>query len=140
MVVKCISVVTVIVSLGTEHFGRVLRETQLFFMNMKVRGLRNHCSANALLFVKLKWGAMDFRLRRQSLLERAKHQEEKASREKNAQVQDLMRALAALYREMADELEDSGLFERRFLLLDFADLAGGDQSISAGQSHWHGGA
>ena len=39
MVVKCISFVTVIVSLGTEHFGRVLRETCLLFMNMKVRGL-----------------------------------------------------------------------------------------------------
>ena len=36
-----------------------------------------------------------------------------------------------LYREMAEELEDSGLFERRFLPLDFADLAGGDRSISA---------
>ena len=44
-----------------------------------------------------------------------------------------MRALGALYREMAEELEDSGLFERRFLPLIFADLAGGDQSISAGQ-------
>ena len=83
---------------------------------------------------------MDFLLRKQKLLERAKRVEEKASRERNVQAQDLMRALALLYREMAEELEDSGLFERRFLLLDFADLAGGDQSISAGQSHWHGGA
>ncbi len=49
---------------------------------------------------------MDFRLRRQSLLERAKQQEEKARREKNAQAQDIMRALAMLYREMAEELEE----------------------------------
>jgi hypothetical protein len=69
---------------------------------------------------------MDFRLRRQSLLERAKHVEEEASRAKNAQAQDVMRALAALYREMAEELENSGLFERRFPLLRFADLVGGD--------------
>jgi len=55
------------------------------------------------------------------LLERAKHQEEKASRE--AQAQDIMRALAALYREMAQELEDSGLFERRFDAVVCADLA-----------------
>ena len=53
---------------------------------------------------------MDFRLRRQSLLERAKHVEKEASRQKNAQAQDIMRALAALYREMANELEEgSGL-------------------------------
>ena len=49
---------------------------------------------------------MDFRLRKQTLWARAKHVEEKASREKNAQAQDLMRALAALYREMANELEE----------------------------------
>jgi hypothetical protein len=85
-------------------------------------------------------GIMDFRLRRHNLLERAKHTEEKASRVRNTQAQGLMRALAALYREMAEELEDSGLFERRFLPLDFADLAGGDRSISAGQLHGHGGA
>jgi hypothetical protein len=77
---------------------------------------------------------MDFRLRRQSLLERAKRVGEKAFCEKNTQAKDIMRALAALYREMAEELEVSGLFERRFPPLDFADLAGGDQSISAGQS------
>ena len=77
---------------------------------------------------------MDFRLRRQSLLERAKHVEEEASRVKNAQAQDVMRALALLYREMAEELENSGLFERRLFPLDFVDLAGGNQSISAGQS------
>ena len=41
---------------------------------------------------------MDFRLRRQSLLERAKHVEEEARRVKNAQAQDVMRALALLYR------------------------------------------
>ena len=78
---------------------------------------------------------MDLRSRRETLLERAENVEEKASREKNTQAQDLMRALAALYREMAEELDDSALFERRFLPLDFAHLAGGDQSISAGQSH-----
>jgi hypothetical protein len=77
---------------------------------------------------------MDFRLRRQGLLERAKHVEEEASRVKNAQAQDVMHALALLYREMAEELENSGLFERRLFPLDFVDLAGGDQSISAGQS------
>ena len=77
---------------------------------------------------------MHFRIRRQKLLGRAKHVEEEASRVKNAQAQDLMRALAVLYREMAEELEDSGLFERRLFPLDFVDLAGGDRSISAGQS------
>ena len=77
---------------------------------------------------------MDYRIRRQKLLERAKHVEEEASRAKNTQAQDVMRALAALYREMAEELEDSGLFERRFLPLRFADLADGDRSISAGQA------
>lgn len=83
---------------------------------------------------------MDFRLRRQSLLERAKHVEEEARRVKNTQAQDVMRALALLYREMAEELEDSGLFERRFLPLHFADLAGDNRSIRAGQSHGRGGA
>jgi len=83
---------------------------------------------------------MDFLLRKQKLLERAKRVEEKASRERNVQAQDLMRALALLYREMAEELEDSGLFECRLFRLDFADLAGDDQSISAGQSHGRGGA
>jgi hypothetical protein len=34
-----------------------------------------------------------------------------------------MRALALLYREMATELEDSGLFERRFDAVVCADLA-----------------
>jgi len=57
---------------------------------------------------------MDFRLRRQSLLERAKHVEDEARRVKNDQAQDVMRALALLYREMAEELENSGLFESRF--------------------------
>ena len=62
---------------------------------------------------------MDFRLRRQSLLERAKHIEEGASRVENAKPQDLMRALALLYKEMAEELGESGLFERRFPPFDF---------------------
>ena len=77
---------------------------------------------------------MDFHLRRRSLLDRAARVEEKARRERNAQAQDLMRALAVLDREMAEELEDSGLFERRLFPLDFVDLAGGDRSISAGRS------
>ena len=56
MVVKCISVVTVIVSLGTEHFGRVLRETQLFFMNMKVRGLAEPLLSQRITICKIKRG------------------------------------------------------------------------------------
>ena len=67
---------------------------------------------------------MDFRLRRQSLLERAKHIEEGASRVENAQAQDLMRALALLYKEMAEELGESRLFERCFPPFDFASRAG----------------
>jgi hypothetical protein len=74
---------------------------------------------------------MDFRLRRQSLLERAKRVEEEASRVKNAQAQDVMRALTLLYREMAEELENSGLFERRLFPLDFVDLAGDAGEIKA---------
>ena len=53
--------------------------------------------------------AVDFRLQKQRLLERAKHQEERARRQKNAQAQDIMRALAALYREMANELEEGSV-------------------------------
>ena len=64
---------------------------------------------------------MDFRLRKQT--QRAEHVEKQASRENNAQAQDIMRALAALFREMANELEDSGLFERRFDAVVCADLA-----------------
>ena len=67
---------------------------------------------------------MDYRLRRQSLLQRAKRVEEEASRAKNAQAQDLMRALALLYKEMAEELGESGLFEHRFPPFDFASRAG----------------
>jgi hypothetical protein len=63
---------------------------------------------------------MDFRHRKQELLERAERVEEKAFCEKNTQAKGIMRALAALYREMAEELEDSGLFERRFPPLRFA--------------------
>ena len=73
---------------------------------------------------------MDLRSRRETLLERAENVEEKASREKNTQAQDLMRALALLYREMGEELDDSGLFERRF-----DGVVCADGSISAGQSH-----
>ena len=57
---------------------------------------------------------------------RPRRVEDEARREPNAQAQDILRALALLYREMAEELEDSGLFERRFLIGDFADLAGGE--------------
>ena len=110
------------------------------FSTGTVETVRNTPSASALTCKKTNGGNVNFRLQKQRLVERAKHQEEEARRETNAQAQDIMRALALLYREMVDELGDSGLFERRFLLLDFADLAGGDQSISAGQSHWHGGA
>ena len=88
----------------------------------------------ALLFDRLVHGAppcsMDFRLRKQT--QRAEHVEKQASRENNAQAQDIMRALAALYRELAEELQDSGLFEGRFLPLGFADLPGGDRSMIAG--------
>ena len=84
---------------------------------------------NLILNVNVK--AMDFRLRRHSLLERAKHVEEDARRVKNAQAQDVMRALAALYREMAEELQDSGLFERRLFRLDFEDLDGEAGEITA---------
>ena len=74
-------------------------------------------------FDDVNGGAMDFRLQKQTLLERAKHQEEKARRQTNAQAQDIMRALAALFREMANELEDSWQFDRRFDAEVCADLA-----------------
>ena len=45
--------------------------------------------------------AMDFRHRKQELLERGKRVEEKAFHENNAQAKDLTRALAALHPEMA---------------------------------------
>jgi len=67
---------------------------------------------------------MNFHARKQELWERATHVEKEASRVKPAQAQDVMRALAAVYREMAEELEESGLFERRFPPLEFADFAG----------------
>jgi hypothetical protein len=56
---------------------------------------------------------MDFHHQKQELLERANRLEEKAFCEKNTQAKDIMRTLATLYREMAEELEDSALFERR---------------------------
>jgi hypothetical protein len=56
--------------------------------------------------------AVDFRLQKQRLLERAESVEKKARRQKNAQVQDIMRALAALYREMANELEEGSAIPR----------------------------
>ena len=49
---------------------------------------------------------MDFHPQKQRLLERAKRVEKKARRQKNAQAQDILRALALLYREMANELEE----------------------------------
>ena len=49
---------------------------------------------------------MDFCLRKQMLLARAGRAEKKARRQKNAQAQDIMRALGLLYREMANELEE----------------------------------
>jgi len=52
---------------------------------------------------------MDFRLRKQTLLERAKRVEKKARRQKNEQAQDIMCALAMLYREMANELEEGSV-------------------------------
>ena len=66
---------------------------------------------------------MDFRLQKQTLLERAKHKEEKARRQTNAQAQDILRALALLYREMANELEDCWQFDRRLDAVVCADLA-----------------
>ncbi len=63
---------------------------------------------------------MDFHLRRRSLLHRAAQLEERARRETNAQARGLLRALTLLYREMAEELEESGMFERRVLRLDAA--------------------
>jgi len=63
---------------------------------------------------------MNFYPQKQKLLERAKRIEEKAFRERNFQAKDVLRALALLYREMAEELEDSGLFERRFAPLHLA--------------------
>jgi len=71
--------------------------------------LRNPCSAHALAFKNLNGWAVDFGLQKQRLLERTKHQEERARRQKNAQAQDIMRALAALYREMANELEEGSV-------------------------------
>ena len=49
---------------------------------------------------------------------RAGRLEDDACRVQHAQAQDIMRALALLYREMAEELEESGLYERRFPTLD----------------------
>ncbi len=52
---------------------------------------------------------MNFCVRKQELLERAKRVEKKARRQKNEQAQDILRALALLYREMAEELEESSV-------------------------------
>jgi hypothetical protein len=62
-------------------------------MHTKFKGRANPCSANALICAFCK---------------------------KNIQAKGIMRALAALYREMAEELENSGLFERRFPPLQLA--------------------
>ena len=52
---------------------------------------------------------MNFCVRKQELLERAKRVEKKARRQKNEQAQDILRALALLYREMAEELEEGSV-------------------------------
>ena len=87
---------------------------------MNVRSLAEPMLCQRISMRKVEWGTMDFRHRKQELLQRAERVEEKAFCEKNTQAKGIMRALAALYREMAEELEDSGLFERRFPLLHFA--------------------
>lgn len=73
--------------------------------------LRNLCSANAFAFVNVEVNgfAVDFRFQKQLLLARAERVEKKARREKNAQAQDIMRALALLYREMANELVEGSI-------------------------------
>jgi hypothetical protein len=76
--------------LGTEHFSRVLRETWLLFMNMKVRGLAEPVLCERINIQKVELSTMDYRIRRQKLLKRAKHVEEEASCVKNAQAQDVM--------------------------------------------------
>ena len=48
--------------------------------------------------------AMNFRLRKKELLERAKLVEQDACRVKTAQAQDILLLMAALYRDMAREL------------------------------------
>ena len=48
--------------------------------------------------------AMNFRLKKKELLERAKLVEQDAYRVKTAQAQDILRLLAACYRDMAREL------------------------------------
>ncbi len=82
-------------------------------------------SADALVCVNMNaiGNTMNFYVRKQELLKRAKRFEEKASREGNVQASDRMRALALLYREMAEELEEDGLFEQRLFPLDFAEFA-----------------
>lgn len=88
--------------------------------------MRNLRSANAFAFVTLNdlngW-AVDFKLRKQTLLKRVEHVEERANHMRDAQAQDILRALALLYRELASEDEESGLFERRFDAVVCADLA-----------------
>ena len=59
---------------------------------------------------------------KEELWEHAARVHEKARSERNRQAQDLMRSLELLYREMAEELEDRGLFERRFPPLDLTNL------------------
>ena len=83
----------------------------------------NHRQAPQISIRECKWGAMDFHLQRQSLLGRAARVEEQARRERNAQARDLMHALILLYRELAEEIEERALFERRFDAAVCADLA-----------------
>ena len=58
--------------------------------------------------------AMNFLLRKKELLERAKLVEQHAYRVKTAQAQDILRLLAALYRDMAREL-DKGSEVRKYM-------------------------
>jgi hypothetical protein len=57
---------------------------------------------------------MNFRLRKKELLQRAKLVEQDANRVKTAQAQDILRLLAALYRDMAREL-DKDLEVRKYM-------------------------
>jgi hypothetical protein len=94
-----------------------------FHVQEKSGVLRNPRAADALVSFKANaiGNAMKF-YAKEELFERASRVEDKARRERNVQAPDLMRALAALYCEMAEELDDKGLFESRFPPLHFADL------------------
>jgi hypothetical protein len=59
-----------------------------------------------IIFDILNGGVMAFLARREELLKRAKRVEKRADCEEKAQAKDLLLALAVLYREMANELEE----------------------------------